>query len=47
MQQEEDNRVSGEGLSGGKMVEDNKSRKKEKIVAQKKDERRQCAKKER
>ena len=32
MQQKEDNRVSGEGLSGDKMVEDNKSREKEKTV---------------
>ena len=30
VQQKEDNRVSGQGLSGGKMVEDNKSREKEK-----------------
>ena len=36
MQQKEDNRVSEEGLSGGKMVEDNKSREKEKTVDQKK-----------
>ena len=27
VQQKEDNWVSGEGLSGGKMVEDNKSKK--------------------
>ena len=32
MQQKKDNRVSGEGFSGGKMVEDNKSREKEKNV---------------
>ena len=42
VQQKEDKRVSDEGLSGGKMVEDNKSREKEKTVDQKKkDERRQ------
>ena len=42
MQQKEDNWVSGEGLSGGKTVEDNKSREKEKTVDQKKkDDRRQ------
>ena len=32
MQQKEDNRVSGEGLSGGRMVKDNKSREKEKTA---------------
>ena len=36
VQQKEDKRVSEEGLSGGKMVEDNKSREKEKTVDQKK-----------
>ena len=42
MQQKEDNRVSEEGLSGGRMVEDNKSREKDKTVDQKqKDDRRQ------
>ena len=42
VQQKEDNQVSGEGLSGGRMVEDNKSREKEKTVDQKKkDDRRQ------
>ena len=42
VQQKEDNRVSEEGLSGGRMVEDNKSREKEKTVYQKKkDDRRQ------
>ena len=42
VQQKEDNRVNGEGLSGGRMVEDNKSREKEKTVDQKKkDDRRQ------
>ena len=42
MQQKEDKRVSEDGLSVGKMVEDNKSRKKEKTVDQKKkDDRRQ------
>ena len=42
VQQKEDKRVSEEGLSCGKMVEDNKSREKEKTVDQKKkDERRQ------
>ena len=42
VQQKEDNRVSEEGLSGGRMVEDNKSREKEKTVEQKKnDDRRQ------
>ena len=42
VQQKEDKRVSEEGLSGGRMVEDNKSRKKEKTVDQKKkDDRRQ------
>ena len=35
VQQKEDNRVSGEGLSGGTMVGDNKSREKEKTVNQK------------
>ena len=40
--QTEDNRVSEEGLSGGRMVEDNKSREKVKTVDQKKkDDRRQ------
>ena len=32
MQQKEDNRVCGEGFSGGKMVGDNKSREKKKKV---------------
>ena len=42
MQQKEDNRVSEEGLSGSRMVEDNKSREKENTVDQKKkDDRRQ------
>ena len=42
MQQKEDKRVSEEGLSGGRMVEDNKSREKVKTVDQKKkDDRRQ------
>ena len=42
VQQKEDKRVSEEGLSGGRMVEDNKSREKEKTVdLKKKDERRQ------
>ena len=42
VQQKEDNRVSEEGLSGGRMVEDNKSREKDKTVDQKKkDDRRQ------
>ena len=42
VQQKEDKRVSEEGLSGGRMVEDNKSREKETNVDQKKkDERRQ------
>ena len=42
MQQKEGRVVSGEELSGGKMVEDNKSREKEKTVDQKKkDDRRQ------
>ena len=42
VQQKEDNRVSDEGLSGGRMVEDNKSSEKEKTVDQKKkDDRRQ------
>ena len=36
VQRKEDNRVSEEGLSGGRMVEDNKSREKEKTVDQKK-----------
>ena len=36
VQQREDNRVSGEGLSGGKMAEDTKSKEKEKTVDQKK-----------
>ena len=41
-EKKEDNRVSEEGLSGGRMVEDNKSREKEKTVDQKKkDDRRQ------
>ena len=42
VQQKEDKQVSEEGLSGGRMVEDNKSREKETTVDQKKkDERRQ------
>ena len=42
MQQKEDNRVNEEGWSGGRMVEDNKSREKAKTVDQKKtDDRRQ------
>ena len=42
MQQKEDNRVSEEGWSDGRMVEDNKSREKAKTVDQKKtDDRRQ------
>ena len=42
VQQKEDKRVSEEGLSGGRMVEDNKSREKKKTVGQKKkDDRRQ------
>ena len=42
VQQKEDNRVSEDGLSGGRMVENNKSREKEKTVNQKKkDDRRQ------
>ena len=42
VQQKEDNRVSKEGLSGGRMVEVNKSREKDKTVDQKKkDDRRQ------
>ena len=42
MQQKEDKQVSEEGLSGGRIVEDNKSREKEKTVDQKKkDDRRQ------
>ena len=42
MQENEDNRVSEEGLSGGRMVEDNKSREKDKTVdKKKKDDRRQ------
>ena len=42
VQQKEDKRVSEEGFSGGRMVEDNKSREKEKTVDQKKkDDRRQ------
>ena len=42
VQKKVDNRVSEEGLSGGRMVEDNKSREKEKTVDQKKkDDRRQ------
>ena len=36
VQKKEDNRVSEEGLSGGRMVEDNKSKEKEKTVDQKK-----------
>ena len=36
VQQKEDKRVSEEGLSGGRIVEDNKSREKEKTVDQKK-----------
>ena len=41
-QQKEDKRVSEEGLSGGRIVEDNKSREKEKTVDhKKKDDRRQ------
>ena len=42
VQQKEDKRVSEEGLSGGRIVEDNKSREREKTVDQKKkDDRRQ------
>ena len=42
MQQKEDKQVSEEGLSGGRIVEGNKSREKKKTVYQKKkDERRQ------
>ena len=42
MQQKEDNRVSEEGWSDGRMVEDNKSRENAKTVDQKKtDDRRQ------
>ena len=42
MQQKEDKRLSEEGLSGGRIVEDNKSREKENTVDQKKkDDRRQ------
>ena len=47
VQQKEDKRVSGKGLSGGKMVEDNKSREKEKTVHQKKKGDRKHATKER
>ena len=36
MQQKEGKQVSGEGLSGGKMVDDNERREKEKTVEQKK-----------
>ena len=46
VQQKEDKRVSEEGLSGGRIVEDNKSREKEKTVDQKKKDDRNNAEKE-
>ena len=46
VQQKEDKRMNEEGLSGGRMVDDNKSREKEKTVDQKKkDDRRPSMKK--